>query len=98
MRYPNTAIREHHVMPKADDVIYAINDAKVFTKLDLRSGYHQLLLARESRFITFGTHVGPFRFKRINFGVSSASEVFQEAIRQVLVGLYIMSLTLVMTF
>ena len=53
MRLPNTAIiRERHPMPTSDELIHKLNGAKVFSKLDLRHGYHQILLAPESRYIT----------------------------------------------
>jgi hypothetical protein len=59
----------------------------VFSKLDLNQGYHQLELSPESRYITtFSTHVGLRRYKRLNFGVNSAAEIFQEAIRSVIEG------------
>ena len=49
----NRAIRrEQHPMPTTDDLIYTLNGATVFSKLDLRSGYHQLSLAPESHHIT----------------------------------------------
>jgi hypothetical protein len=55
----------------------------VFTKLDLRSGYHQLSLAEESRHITiFATHKGLHRYKKLNFGTNSASEIFQHVISE----------------
>jgi hypothetical protein len=86
MREANRAIqRERHQMPTVEELIHDLNGASVFSKLDMRSGYHQLELEEESRYITtFSTHVGLFRYKRLNFGVSSASEIFQETIRQVL--------------
>ncbi|CAB4038802.1 Transposon Ty3-I Gag-Pol poly [Paramuricea clavata] len=82
MRRANCAIqRERHPCPTVDDLIHAMNGAKVFSKLDLRSGYHQLLLAEESRYITtFVTHKGLRRYKRLNFGTNSASELFQKVI------------------
>ena len=59
-----------------------MSGSKVFSKVDLRAGYHQIPLAAESRPITtFVTHRGLFRFKRLPFGVNSASEVFQHAIQ-----------------
>ncbi len=78
----NQAIqRERHPSPTVDDLIHAMNGAQVFSKLDLRSGYHQLLLAEESRYITtFATHKGLHRYKRLNFGTNSASELFQKII------------------
>ena len=60
----------------------------IFSKVDLRAGYHQIPLATKSRPITtFITHRGLFRFKRLPFGVNSASEVFQHAIQNALRGL-----------
>ena len=82
MRMPNRAIkRERYPSPTVDDLIHTLNGATVFSKFDLRSGYHQLVLAEESRSITtFVTHKGLMRYKRLNFGTSSASEIFQHAI------------------
>lgn len=89
MRQANTAIqRERHITPTMDDVIHELNGAKVFSKLDLTAGYHQLELHPESRYITtFTTHLGLRRYKRLNFGISSAAEVFQNAICQTLQGI-----------
>ncbi len=84
MRMPNKAIqRERHPTPTVDDLILKLNGATVFTKLDLRSGYHQLSLAEESRHITtFATHKGLHRYKKLNFGTNSASEIFQHVISE----------------
>lgn len=49
MRIPNAAIkRERHLTPTIDDLIGEMDGACWFTKLDLRSGYHQLVLDQES--------------------------------------------------
>ena len=83
MRIPNTAIqRERHITPTLDDILCDLNGATVFSKLDLNNGYHQLELHEESRYITtFSTHCGLRRYKRLNFGINSAAEIFQNAIR-----------------
>lgn len=80
----NRAIqRERHPTPTVDELVDALNGATVFSKLDLRSGYHQLVLAQESRYITtFVTHEGLTRYTRLNFGTNSASETFQNAISE----------------
>lgn len=45
MRQANTAIQhERHLTPSMDDVIHELNGATVFSKLDLKAGYHQLEL------------------------------------------------------
>jgi hypothetical protein len=60
-----------------------LNGATVFSKLDLNQGYNQLELAPESRYITtFSTHLGLMCYKRLNFGIASAAEIFQNAIRE----------------
>jgi len=53
--------------------------------IDLNRAYHQLLVQESSRSnSTFSTHVGLFRYKRLNFSISCASEIFQNTIAQVL--------------
>lgn len=57
----------------------------VFSKLDLWSGYHQLSLAPESQYITtFATHTRLRRYARLNLGTNSASEIFQNAISELI--------------
>ena len=82
-----TIKREHHVTPTLKEIIGDLNGAKVFSKLDLNQGYNELELAPESRYITtFSTHMGLMRYKRLNFGISSAAEIFQNVIRETLEG------------
>ena len=89
MRQANKAIqRERHVTPTVKEMIGDLNGAKVFSKLDLNQGYNQLELALESRYITtFSTPMGLMRYKRLNFGISSAAEIFQNVIRETLEGI-----------
>ena len=84
MRRANKAInRERHPSPTVDDLVHNLNGATVFTKLDLRQGYHQVPLLPESRYITtFTTHKGLRRYTRLNFGTNSASEMFQNIISE----------------
>ena len=86
MRVPNKAITRSRIStPTVDDIIHHLNGAVVFSKLDLNKGYHQLELHPKSRDITaFATHIGTFRYKRLSFGITSAAEIFQETIRQLL--------------
>ena len=42
MRKANEAvIRERHVIPKLEDILPELNKATVFSKIDLREGYHR---------------------------------------------------------
>ena len=89
MRLPNQAIkRERHITPTIDDMLIDLNGAKIFSKLDLNAGYHQLELDKDSRNITtFSSHVGLRRYKRLSFGISSAAEIFQNTLSTALEGL-----------
>ena len=89
MRSPNNCIkRERHPTPTADELISSLHGAKIFSKIDLNAGYHQLSSAEESRHLTtFSTHRGLHRYTRLNFGTNSAAEQFQQAIQQTLSGI-----------
>ena len=78
-RPANKAIlRARYVTPTVEELFNQVNGAKYFSKVDLKSGFHQIELDEASRYITvFSTHVGVFRYKRLNMGISCASEIFQ---------------------
>ena len=75
----NTAIkRENHNIPTADDVQYQLSGKSVFTVVDMKDSYWHVALDDESSYLcTFHTPWGRKRFKRMPFGISSASEVMQ---------------------
>ena len=80
-------IRERYVLPKVDDTLHALRGSKYFAKIDAKSGFFQLMLAEESRYITtFITPRGCYRFKRTPFGLSDASEAFQKMMEKILFG------------
>ena len=55
----------------------------MFSTLDLKSGYHQIKVSEESRFITaYSTPKGVKQFTRLNFGTNSASEIFQHVVSE----------------
>ena len=80
--------QERHVIPTIDDVLADLNGCKVFSKIDLNQGYHQIPLHCDSRpLTTFSTYVGLFRYKRLNFGLSCAAEVFQKKVSDAIRGI-----------
>jgi hypothetical protein len=85
-RAANKAItRQRHSCPTMDDLKFALARAKVFSKIDLKSGYNQLQLDPESRHITsFATHLGIFQYTRLVFGLNTAGEIFQKVIYDVI--------------
>lgn len=80
MRCANRAIlRENYPLPTFESFMSKLKAARIFSRLDLKSAYHQLELDESSREITtFVTHKGLFRYKRLMFGVNSAPEIFQK--------------------
>lgn len=70
-------------------MLVELNGAQVFSKLDLKQGFFQCELEPGSRDITtFVSHVGLFKMKRLDMGVSAAPEVFQYTIQKILNGLH----------
>ena len=89
MRALNKAIiRERYIIPTIDDVVSDLNGCKIFRKIALNQGYHQIPLHPNSRpLTTFSTHIGLFRYKRLNFGLSCAAEVFQKKVSDAIRGI-----------
>ncbi|KAI4903272.1 hypothetical protein NFI96_026804, partial [Prochilodus magdalenae] len=72
-------LRQHFSIPTTEDVLCKLADKKVFSILDEKDGYWQVKLDKESSMLcTFNTPWGRYRFKRLPFGIKSASEVFQQ--------------------
>ena len=88
MRQANQVIkRAHHLIPTIDELLRDMNESKSFSKLDIKWAYHQLELQPESMAITtFITHRGLYRYKRLNFGISCAVELFQKVLQQIVQG------------
>ena len=81
-------IRDVYPLPRVDDTLDQLRDARYFTSLDLRSGFWQIELDHESRSKTaFVTHAGLFQFKVMPFGLTNAPATFQRLMDLVLGGL-----------
>ena len=81
-------LREVHPIPKVDETLAQLSGATTFSKLDANSGFWQIPLAPESRPLTaFLTPFGRYCFNKLPFGVSSAPELFQWRMNQILEGL-----------
>lgn len=88
MRQANRAIvRHHYPVPTVDELLLDMNGSKVFSKIDMKMGFHQFVLNEESRDITtFNTHAGQYRYKRLSFGICSAPEIYQRKIADIIAG------------
>lgn len=89
MRRANEAIeRVRFPIPTVDEILQELNGSKVFSKLDLKWGYHQIELDEKSRDITtFSVHNGLYRYKRLFFGVNSATEQYQHEVQRAISGI-----------
>lgn len=69
---------DKYPLPRIDDILDQLGRAKLFSCLDLLSGFHQIELEKSSRDITsFSSSQGSFRFKRLPFGLKIAPNSFQ---------------------
>lgn len=72
-------LRQHFSIPTTEDVLCRLSGKTIFSIFDEKDGYWQVTLDKESSLLcTFNTPWGRYRFKRLPFGVKSASEVFQQ--------------------
>ncbi|UYV84257.1 K02A2.6-like, partial [Cordylochernes scorpioides] len=77
--------RENYPLPATEHILGQLGNAWYFSKLDANSGFWQFGLAKESqKLTTFITPFGRFFFKRIPFGITSAPEIFQGKMTQLL--------------
>ena len=87
VRRANEAIVwERHPISTIEEILYDLNGSTVFSKLDLKWGFHQVELEEESQEITLVTHRGLYRYKRLMFGILSAPEKYRKIISDVIQG------------
>lgn len=80
--------KDVYPLPRIDDVIDALGKARIFSTLDLASGYWQIPMAPEDIPKTaFITRKGLFEFLRMPFGLCNAPSTFQRAMDVMLSGL-----------
>ena len=81
-------IQDAHPLPHTQDVLDNMRGGKVFSTMDLKSGFWQMALAKEDQPVSaFVTHHGLWQFKRLPFGHVNAPAQFQRAVNNVLRGL-----------
>ena len=71
-------------IPIISDTLDALAESKIFTKLDLRSGFWAIGLDERTKEKTaFTTHLGLFQFEVLPFGLQSSPAVFQRYLQKV---------------
>ena len=77
--------RENFPLPTVEDTLSKLGKSKIFSTLDTNSGFWQIPLSEESAKLTaFITPFGRYHFCRLPFGITSAPEVFQQRLQNLL--------------
>jgi hypothetical protein len=82
------AMKSMYHVPIVDELLDELSGASWFSTLDLRAGFHQILLQPgEEHKTAFQTHMGHFEFRVMTFGLTGAPTTFQRAMNTTLVPL-----------
>ncbi|GBG62033.1 hypothetical protein CBR_g28509 [Chara braunii] len=77
-------VKNSYPMPRADELFDRLAGNRFFTKIDLRSGYHQIRVAAEDQPKTaFRSRFGHYEFTVMSFGLTNAPATFQTAMNDI---------------
>jgi len=84
----NKAImRSHYPLPTIEEVTTRLANVKYFSVLDAKTGFWQVQITEQFSYLTFNTPFGRYWWNRMPFGISSAPEVWQQKMHEIVEGL-----------
>nr|GEV79308.1 hypothetical protein [Tanacetum cinerariifolium] len=77
-------VKNRYPLPRIDDLFDQLQGSSVYSKIDLRMGYHQLRIREEHIPITaFRTRYGYYEFRVMSFGLTNVPAVFMDLMNRV---------------